>query len=60
LQLRRNADAGGPASLNAAEMLCPWRPRDGVDIDIGVAKRLLETPGLYQKALQAASYNAGS
>ncbi|MEX2617613.1 MAG: S41 family peptidase [Alphaproteobacteria bacterium] len=60
IRMRRNADGGDPENLKAIEALCPWQPRDGIDIDIEVARKILETPGLYQRALQITALPARS
>lgn len=43
-----------------AGKLCPWLPRKGDDIDIAVAKRILEKPELYRHALGRPAPTAGS
>ena len=39
---------------------CPWQPREGEDIDIAVAKRILAKPELYKHALGHSAPTAGS
>lgn len=41
------------------EKLCPWEPQKSDDIDIAVAKRLLERPELYNHALRLTAPAAG-
>lgn len=60
ISMRRMVDDNDPKAVKAVAALCPWQPHSGKDVDIEVAKRLLETPGLYQKALRTTTLNAGS
>jgi carboxyl-terminal processing protease len=60
IAMRRAADNGDEEFRETVRTFCPWRPRDGRDVDIEVAKRLLETPKLYQRALQLSALSAGS
>lgn len=39
---------------------CPWQPQEGDDVDIAVAKRILEKPDLYKHALGHSAPTAGS
>lgn len=47
------------ATLESLGKLCPWQPHQGDDIDIAVAKRILEQPELYRHALRHAAPSAG-
>lgn len=60
IALRRGADSAGAEMRETIRKFCPWRPRDGGDVDIEVAKRLLEAPKLYQRALRLTALTAGS
>jgi carboxyl-terminal processing protease len=60
IAMRRAADSAGEEFRETVRTFCPWRPRDGRDVDIVVAKRLLETPKLYQRALRLSALSAGS
>ena len=60
IRMRRTADSADPAQLETIKTLCPWQPHGGTDIDIEVAKKILETPGLYQRALQLTALSARS
>jgi len=55
LALRRNLgpDATEDA-LRAVLNACPWQPHGDVDIDLGVAKLLLDAPSLYDRAIELA------
>lgn len=60
IRMRREADNADPEQLKAIKALCPWQPHGGNDIDIEVARKILETPGLYKRALQITALSAGS
>ncbi len=34
--------------------ICPWQPHEGADIDLAVARMLLDSPTLYDKAIEIA------
>ena len=58
----RQIAAHAPGDGSSRETLgkaCPWQPHEGDDVDIAVAKRILEKPELYQHALQHAALSAG-
>ena len=42
-----------------ADQKCPWQPQEGVDVDIAVAKRILEKIELYKHALSQSVKTAG-
>jgi carboxyl-terminal processing protease len=46
-------------SRKALVSRCPWQPHEGEDLDITVAKRILEKPELYQNALRLSAPAAG-
>jgi len=60
IAMRRGADSADAELRETIRKLCPWRPRKGQDIDIEVARRLLEAPELYQRALRLSALTAGS
>jgi carboxyl-terminal processing protease len=60
IAMRRGADNAGEAFRETVRTFCPWRPGDGRDVDIEVAKRLLEAPKLYQRALRLSARSTGS
>ena len=60
IAMRRNADDAGVEFRETVRTFCPWRPGDGRDVDIEVAKRLLEAPALYQRALRLSALTTGS
>ncbi|NKB58894.1 MAG: PDZ domain-containing protein [Alphaproteobacteria bacterium] len=53
---RRTADGSSQGTITK---LCPWQPHKGDDIDIAVARRLLERPALYKHALRLSAPAAG-
>ncbi len=60
---RRQLAASLPATNETratAGKRCPWQPHDGDDVDIAVAKRILEKPELYKHALGRSAPTAGS
>lgn len=57
LSMRRNARE---TSSEAVQASCPWRPSNGSDIDIEVAKRILGSGELYERAVVISAPIAGS
>lgn len=37
---------------------CPWRPHEGGDIDLAVARLLLDSPALYERAIEIGRFRA--
>jgi carboxyl-terminal processing protease len=60
LSLRRSTRNENTASSEVAQASCPWRPTNGSDIDIEVAKRLLGSGELYERAVVISAPIAGS
>lgn len=48
----------GPAN-KAVQTSCPWRPREGADIDVDIATRVLESGELYRRAVAISAPVAG-
>lgn len=59
LQHAASLPATNEARASAGKQ-CPWQPHEGDDIDISVAKRILETSELYKHALGRSTPTAGS
>lgn len=60
IAMRRKADDASAEFRETIRKFCPWRPRTGRDVDIDVAKLLLEKPKLYQRAIQLSVSAGGS
>ena len=50
--LRRHADFKSKADQDAVRAICPWRPREGRDLEVETAKALLQAPELYRRAVK--------
>ncbi|MBL4720130.1 MAG: PDZ domain-containing protein [Alphaproteobacteria bacterium] len=48
------------AAEKEVQTSCPWRPRQGEDIDIDIAKRILESGEMYKQAVAISAPIAGS
>jgi carboxyl-terminal processing protease len=59
LQLATSLPTTNEARASAGKQ-CPWQPHEGGDIDISVAKRILDNPELYKHALGRSVPTAGS
>lgn len=60
LTLRRSVRDNDTVKSKAVQDSCPWRPRNGLDIDIEVAKRILDSGELYERAVVISAPIAGS
>jgi carboxyl-terminal processing protease len=60
LALRRSIRDDDSEKGKAVQASCPWRPRNGLDIDIEVAKEILESSELYERAVVISAPIAGS
>jgi len=58
-QIAMHHRVAGNGKRSAIAKPCPWQPHKGDDIDIAVAKRLLERPELYNHALRLTAPAAG-
>jgi carboxyl-terminal processing protease len=60
ISLRRNVRKDDSSANKTVQTSCPWRPREGADIDVDIATRVLESGELYRRAVAISAPVAGS
>jgi carboxyl-terminal processing protease len=58
--LRRSVRKDDASANMTVQTSCPWRPREGTDIDVDIATRVLESGDLYKRAVAISTPVAGS
>lgn len=60
LHKRRKVDINDQDAVRDYQKLCPWQPHVSGDIDMGIAELLLDSPALFQRALDIARMDTGA